>query len=219
MQKEILIEETLTESRKEDSKWYISGIYLQADVKNRNGRLYPKPVLSESVSKYNDKYILNNMALGETNHPKDRIKVDPDLASIKIIELKEDNNNYLGKALVLGTTRGKNLQALLEDDVKLGVSSRALGSLRESDGVKIVQNDLELYAIDVVSDPSAPDAYVSAVMEERYDWLYCDDEKCYMLMEEAKCKMNNIKNKEEREQLIIENWNRYLSALKESGNL
>jgi len=220
MQKEILIEESLGESIKKDNgRWYIEGVYLQADVKNRNGRLYPKPVLSESVTKFQSDYIDTKTAVGETNHPKDRIKSDFNQASIKIISLKEDGNNFIGKALVLNNDRGKNLQALLDDDIRIGVSSRALGSLRESNGVKIVQNDLVIYGIDVVSDPSAPDAYVSAVMEERYDWVFCDDEKCYMLMEEAKCTMKNVKNKEDREKAIMENWNKFLKTLKTNGKL
>lgn len=217
LKREILIEETIAESTKKDAKWYIQGIFLQSNVKNKNGRMYPKPVLSESVGKFQDRFISNNMALGETNHPKDRIRTDPDLASIKIIELKEDGDNYFGKGLVLGTHKGKNLQALLEDEVNLGVSSRATGSLRESNGIKIVQSDLEIFGIDVVSDPSAPEAYVNAVMESNYDWVYCEDENCYMLMEEAKCKINSIKDKKDREKVIIENWDKFFKSLKLNG--
>lgn len=209
----LLIEEvnpTLTQIKKDKSgKWILEGVFLQASIQNRNRRVYPKPVLSEAVGKYNTDWVVQHRALGELQHPQ-RHKVEPDLAVIKIQSLVEDGNNYMGKAVVLNTDKGRNLQALLEEGVKLGVSSRALGSLRESNGVNIVQSDLELFAIDVVTEPSAPDAWVNAIMEEK-ETIFCPSGNCYLLAEEIKrdIKCSSKKNLEET---ILKSWNKYLKT-------
>lgn len=206
------INPTLTESKRDSTgKWMIEGVFLQADLKNRNGRLYPKPVLSEAVQKYNSDYISQNRALGELNHPP-RPKVDAGLAVIKIESLSEDGSNWNGKATLINTQQGQNLAALLDAGVKLGVSSRALGSLKESNGVNVVQNDLAIYAVDVVTDPSAPDAWVNALMEET-EWVYCNDTNTYMLAEELKTTIETA-SRRDREQRILESWDRYCKHLK-----
>lgn len=210
----LLIEEIdpmLTEAKQTSSgKWYINSIFAQSNVKNRNGRIYPKPVLSEAINKYQEDYISQSRALGELQHPN-RPKVDPSLAVIKIENLNEDGNNWSGKALVLDTTNGKNLQALLSAGVKLGISSRALGTLRESNGVNVVQSDLQLYAFDVVSDPSAPDAWVNAIMEE-YEPIYCPSGQCYVLSEEIKNKIKKASSKD-LEKTILNAWKIYCKNL------
>ena len=216
MSSTLLIEEVnplLTESKKDKSgKWIMEGVFLQAAVQNRNKRIYPKEVLGEAVGKYHKEYITQNRALGELQHPTNRAKVDPSLAVIKIESIKEDGNNYHGKAIVLNTDQGRNLQALLEAGVKLGVSSRALGSIRESNGISVVQNDLELFAIDVVADPSAPDAWVSALMEEK-ETIFCPQGGCYMLTEELKKSINKA-SKNNLEEEILKAWKIYCNYLK-----
>lgn len=215
MSQNLLIEDInplLTESKKDSAgKWMIEGIFCQGGIKNKNGRLYPPPVLKEAVGKYHTEYISQNRALGELNHPP-RPKVDPGLAVIKINSLTEDGNNWVGKATLLNTQQGLNLQALLEADVKVGVSTRALGSLKESGGVNVVQGDLVLGAVDCVLEPSAPDAWVSAIMEET-EWVYLKDTNTYVLAEELK---TNIKkaSRTEREQKILESWFKYCKHLK-----
>lgn len=211
----LLIEEVnplLTESKKDNSgKWIIEGIFAQAGIKNRNGRLYPPPVLKEAVEKYHQDYISQNRALGELNHPP-RPKVDPGLAVIKIESLSEDGNNWNGRARLIDTQQGKNLQALLDAEVKVGVSTRALGSIKESQGVNVVQGDLALFSVDVVLEPSAPDAWMNALMEET-EWVYCNDTKTYMLAEELKSSIESS-SRRDREQKILESWDRYCKHLK-----
>lgn len=210
----LLIEEVnplLTESKKDNSgKWIIEGVFAQAAVKNRNGRVYPPEVLKEAVGKYKTDYVSQHRALGELLHPN-RATVDPSLAVIKIDSLDEDGHNWNGRATLLNTQQGKNLQALLEAGVKVGVSTRALGTLKESNGVNIVQSDLSLRSVDVVLDPSAPDAWVNAIMEET-ETIYCPNENCYMLAEEIKQQIKKSSSKN-LEATVLNAWNRYCKQL------
>ncbi len=212
--KHLLVEEInpmLTESKKDSSgKWIIESIMMQSNVKNRNGRVYPKPVLDEAANKYVEEYVSQNRALGELNHPTSRHTVDPSLAVIKIESLKENGNDWTGKASLIGTQQGQNLAALLEAGVKLGISSRALGSIKESSGVNVV-NTLELYALDVVANPSAPSAWLDALMEET-EWVFCKDTKTYMLAEEIKHQIKKATSKN-LEATVLNAWNRYCKQL------
>jgi len=212
LSEEVTLLESSTKKGK-DGKWFIEGIFLQGNIKNRNNRVYPMDVLDEAVGKFDSEYIKKNRALGELGHPEGRHRPKQDEAVIKIVSLVKEGSNYIGKAKVLNTHAGKNLQALLEDEVNIGgVSSRALGTLRESNGVNVVQGDLEFFAIDVVSDPSAPDAWVNAIMEEK-EAIYCPNGQCYILAEEIKNKINKT-SKKDLEKVILESWKQYCKKLK-----
>ena len=157
--------EVITEEAKDGKKkMYIEGIFMQAAKKNRNGRLYPTPVLEAAVNKYIEEEVDTNGAIGELNHPKSPIP-DPANASHRIVELRKEGDDFYGKALLLDTAMGIHVQKLLEGDVRLGVSSRGLGTIKEVKGVNEVQNDFQLKTVDIVHNPSAPDAFVNGIME------------------------------------------------------
>lgn len=168
--------QTVLSEQSEDKRTYITGIFLQAEVKNANGRIYPMNVMREAVERYKAERIDKNQAVGELNHPNPPTpKIDYDRACIKIVSLVEDGTNFIGKALVTNTPKGKLIEGLLSDGVSVGVSSRALAKTVYRNGTVIVQPGMVLAtAADVVSDPSAPDAIVSAIMEER-EWVMDDN--------------------------------------------
>ena len=144
---------------------YIKGIFLQADIKNQNGRVYPFSVLKNQVRKFNENFVQKDRALGELGHPAGPT-VNLDRVSHIITELYEDGKNFIGKAKVIDTPNGKIVKNLLESGVRLGVSSRGLGSVKTNkSGVNEVQNDFVLSTVDIVSDPSAPEAFVNGIME------------------------------------------------------
>ena len=157
----------LTEAKEGGAKsYFIEGIWMQSNIKNRNGRIYPLPVLEKEFSRYNTQYVLENRAVGELGHP-DGPSINQDRVSHKIIELRQDGDNFVGKAKILNTPMGKIVQEFINDNVKFGVSSRGLGTLKENrDGIQEVQDDFYLAtAGDIVTDPSAPDAFVNGIME------------------------------------------------------
>lgn len=149
----------------EPKKLFIEGVYMQAGIPNRNKRIYPIDVLAGEVNRYVRESVEKNSALGELNHPTTPT-INLDRVCILIKELKQDGNNFIGRAQVTSTPQGEIVRGLINDGVRIGVSSRALGSLRPlSEGINEVQKDLRLLAVDVVSDPSAPDAYVQGILE------------------------------------------------------
>jgi len=161
----------ITEGTDEKKSLYICGTFAQANIGNRNRRFYPLPVLENEVSRYIRESIQTNRAVGELNHP-DGPNINLDRACILIKEMRRDGNNFIGKAKVTSTPSGQVVAGLISDGLQLGVSTRALGSLKlREDGLNEVQNDLRLIAVDVVSDPSAPGAYVNSLMENR-DWVF-----------------------------------------------
>ena len=150
---------------------YIEGVFLQADIKNRNGRVYPFGVLEREVGRYNEQYIGAGRALGELGHP-DGPTVNLDRVSHKIVSLKAEGSNFMGKAQILTTPMGDIAKNLLENGVKLGVSSRGMGSIEERNGSNYVRDDFMLAtAADIVADPSAPDAFVNGIMEGK-EWIW-----------------------------------------------
>jgi len=160
--KAVAIDEQETKTR----KYYIEGVFLQAEQKNRNGRIYPLPILEREVKRFNENYIQKNRALGELNHPESP-SVNPERACHIIRELRKEGTNWVGKSQVTSEGLGKIVRGLIEDGVQLGVSSRGLGTLREDSGIKYVNEDYYMSTIDVVSDPSAPDAWVNGIYEGR----------------------------------------------------
>ena len=153
---------------------YIEGVMLQTEVKNKNGRVYPKEVMQKEVKRYTKEYIDNNRAYGELGHPEGPT-INLERTSHLITSLKEDGNNFVGKAKILSTPMGNIVKNLLDDGARLGVSSRGMGSLKASNakgGVQMVQSDFQLAtAADIVADPSAPDAFVDGVMEG-VEWIW-----------------------------------------------
>ena len=172
IREEIESVEFLVENRNGKKSMYIEGIFLQGDIQNRNSRLYPMATLRKEVSRYNENHIQSGRALGELGHP-DGPTVNLDRVSHKIISLKENGQNFIGKAKLLGTPMGKIAANLVEEGVKLGVSSRGIGSLKATrEGINVVGDDFMLAtAADIVADPSAPDAFVEGIMEGK-DWVW-----------------------------------------------
>lgn len=162
----------LTEETKDGKKThFIEGIFLQSNLQNRNGRVYPKEVMAKEVERYNESYVKSNRALGELGHP-DGPSINLDRVSHMIVSLKEDGDNYIGKAKLMDTPMGNIAKGLIEGGAKLGVSSRGMGTLKTNkDGINEVQNDFYLAtAADIVADPSAPDAFVQGIMENK-EWI------------------------------------------------
>ena len=163
--------EVITEGKGDDKKLYIEGVFLQSEIKNRNGRMYPFSVLEKEVQRYNEEYVKTSRALGELGHP-DGPTVNLDRVSHRITSLRAEGNNFIGKAQILSTPNGNIAKALLEEGVKLGVSSRGMGSIDKREDCGVVMDDFMLAtAADIVADPSAPDAFVNGIMEGK-EWAW-----------------------------------------------
>lgn len=180
-----LVENTmLSEDSGGDKKYYIQGIFAQSEIKNRNGRTYPKSVMENAVANY-QKLIEDRRSISELNHP-DQPNVNPERASHFIESLRWDGNNVMGKARIMQhMPMGKIAKALIDEGVKLGVSTRGLGTLSEKAGARVVQSDFILTAIDIVGDPSAPGAFVEGIMEGA-EWVWNATAKAWVLAEETK---------------------------------
>ena len=161
----------LTEEKDGQKHLYIEGVFLQSEVKNRNGRVYPFSVLEKEVGRYNEEYVTKGRALGELGHP-DGPTVNLDRVSHRIMSLKAEGNNFVGKARILDTPMGNIAKSLLGEGVKLGVSSRGMGSIDRRENANYVMDDFMLAtAADIVADPSAPDAFVNGIMEGK-EWVW-----------------------------------------------
>ena len=154
-----------------NKNYKIKGIFMQADIKNRNGRIYPMEVLNKEVKRYNKEYINQKRAFGELGHP-DGPTVNLERASHMITDLYPDGKNFIGEAKILSTPMGEIVKSLMDDGAKLGVSSRGMGSLDQKNGANYVRNDFYLAtAADIVADPSAPNAFVEGIMEGK-EWVW-----------------------------------------------
>ena len=163
--------EVLTEAKSDGTKKYsIEGVFMSADQKNRNGRIYPYNVMDKAVTKYILEQVQNGRAVGELNHPEGPT-VNLDKVSHKIEKLDWSGNDVVGKATILNTPMGKIVEGLLEGGVKLGVSTRGMGSLQRSNDAMVVKPDFLLNAVDIVQDPSAPSAFVNGIMEG-VEWVW-----------------------------------------------
>ena len=162
----------ITEAKEGGGKNYkIKGIFLQADIKNRNGRVYPMEVLQKEVSRYNKKFIKENRAYGELGHP-DGPTVNLERVSHMVTELYPDGKNFIGEAKIMGTPMGEIVKNIIDEGGKLGVSSRGMGSLNQKNGANYVRDDFYLAtAADIVADPSAPNAFVEGIMEGK-EWVW-----------------------------------------------
>ena len=182
----------LTEGKGANKKLYIEGVFLQGEIKNRNGRMYPMSTLSKEVGRYCETFVNKGRALGELGHP-DGPTVNLDRVSHKITSLVQEGNNFRGKAQILSTPMGKIASSLLDEGVMLGVSSRGVGSLQTtSEGHKVVGEDFQLAtAADIVADPSAPDAFVNGIMEGK-EWVWEGGILREQLAEQTKKRINTL---------------------------
>jgi len=162
--------EVITEEKNGKKQYAIEGVFMQCETKNRNGRIYPRPIMQKAVSKYDNEQVKTGRAVGELNHP-DGPTVNLDKVSHKIESLTWDKNNVMGKATILSTPMGEIVKGLLDGGVKLGVSTRGMGSLEQGDNAMLVKDDFMLNAVDIVQDPSAPSAFVNGVMEG-VEWVW-----------------------------------------------
>jgi len=161
----------IVESNDEGKKnYFISGIFMQAEQKNRNNRIYPMEVLEPKVDKYITEFVEKNRAFGELNHPQGPT-VNLDRVSHIVKNLSCEGKNFMGKAKIMETPMGKIVQNLMDEGAKLGVSTRGMGSLKSANGINMVQPDFMLAAVDIVADPSAPDAFVDGIMEGK-EWIW-----------------------------------------------
>lgn len=187
---------------------YLEGIFAQADLKNGNGRIYPKAVMESALNKYTQQYIQKNRALGELNHP-DYPFPDPSQGAIRIIEMHMNGSNVMGKALVLNTPKGQIVRGLLEGGYALGVSTRGLGTIKEDKktGLKEVQSDYMMTAVDCVDNPSAPDAFPSAVTECR-KWMMNESTGSWVPV------LDEEKDLKENQELFFKKLQQYLDLIK-----
>ena len=205
--------EVIVEQRDGKKSMFIEGIFLQGDIKNRNGRMYPMTTLRREVERYNENFITSGRALGELGHP-DGPTVNLDRVSHKIVSLRESGSNFIGKAKILSTPMGKIAQNLIDEGVKLGVSSRGLGTLSvNNEGVKIVSDDFMLAtAADIVADPSAPDAFVQGIMEGK-DWVWDGGIIRERLAEKTYKQVNTLVDQKKLEEQKLNLFNQFLSNL------
>lgn len=196
-----------------EKEYFIEGIFLQSELQNKNGRMYPEKTMDMAVDKYINNYVKQNRAYGELGHP-DTPSINLDRVSHLIVGLKKEGTNYIGKAKILNTPMGKIAQGLLDGGANLGVSSRALGSLKTNrDGVQVVQDDFVLStAADIVADPSAPDAFVRGIMEG-HEWVYVDGKYVEKQIEETKKLIESASSKR-LSAVSIEAFDRFLKSIK-----
>ena len=191
----------LTEGK--GKQYFIEGVFLQSELKNRNGRMYPESIMDKEVARYMQEQVENNRAYGELGHP-DNPSINLDRVSHLIVSLRKEGTNYIGKAKILETPMGNIARGLLDGGANLGVSSRALGSLKvNEDGVQVVQDDFMLStAADIVADPSAPDAYVRGIMENK-EWVFVDGKFVEKHIEEVKSIIRKTSSRNLEEAKIV----------------
>ena len=203
----------ITEGKGANKKLYIEGVFLQGDIKNRNGRMYPMETLSREVKRYNETFVQKGRALGELGHP-DGPTVNLDRVSHKITSLVQEGSNFKGKAQILNTPMGKIASSLLDEGVMLGVSSRGVGSLRTTnEGHKVVGEDFMLAtAADIVADPSAPDAFVQGIMEGK-EWVWEGGILREQLAEQTKKRINTLVDQRRLEEHKLDLFKSFLLDL------
>ena len=203
--------QVLEEEKNGKKLLYIEGVFLQSELKNRNGRMYPFETLNREVQRYNEEYVKSNRALGELGHP-DGPTVNLDRVSHRITELRAEGTNFMGKAQILDTPMGQIAKSLLSEGVQLGVSSRGMGSIDKREDCSIVQDDFMLTtAADIVADPSAPDAFVNGIMEGK-EWVWSNG----ILKETEVAKYKGVmdaSSRQELEEKTLKVFNDFLSKL------
>lgn len=190
--------ELVTEDKNGTKEYHIEGVFMQAEKKNRNGRMYPKDILFKEVTRYSTDIVESHRAMGELGHP-DGPAVNLERVSHIIKELKTDGNDIIGRAKILDTPYGKIVKNLIDEGVKIGVSSRGMGSLKQVNGINEVQEDFMLSAVDIVADPSAPNAFVEGIMEGR-EWIWNNGVLEPRLIESYRNKITKAATKQELEE-------------------
>ena len=203
----------IVEGKGDKKKMYIEGVFLQGEIKNRNGRMYPISTLAKEVGRYNESFVRKGRALGELGHPEGPT-VNLDRVSHKITSLVREGNNFRGKAQLLSTPMGKIAQNLIGEGVTLGVSSRGVGSLKEDlHGCKVVGEDFMLAtAADIVADPSAPDAFVSGIMEGK-EWVWDGGILREKFAEKTYRQINTLVDQKKLDENKLDLFNNFLSNL------
>tara|TARA_B100001175_G_scaffold266549_1_gene237237 strand:+ start:263 stop:913 length:651 start_codon:yes stop_codon:yes gene_type:complete len=203
----------ITESKGGKKSLFIEGIFLQGNIKNRNGRMYPLDTLRKEVNRYNESNVVSGRALGELGHP-DGPTVNLDRVSHKIVSLRESGSNFIGKAKILNTPMGKIASNLIEEGVKLGVSSRGIGSLKPTkEGFNVVGEDFMLAtAADIVADPSAPDAFVEGIMEGK-EWVWEGSILREKFASDAKRRINTLVDQKRLEENKLGLFNEFINSL------
>ena len=203
----------ITEGKGSKKKMYIEGVFLQGNLKNRNGRMYPVDTLAKEVNRYNESFVAKGRAVGELGHP-DGPTVNLDRVSHKIVDLHQEGNNFVGKAQLLETPMGKIAKSLLAEGVTLGVSSRGIGTLKEDrDGIKVVGEDFQLAtAADIVADPSAPDAFVNGIMEGK-EWVWEGGILREQFIDQTKKRINTLVDQKTLEEHKLNLFSDFLSNL------
>lgn len=192
--------------------YFIEGVFLQTNKKNRNNRMYDRTIMENEVKRYTNEYINRNRAYGELGHP-DSPTINLDRVSHMIKSLKLEGNDFIGRAKIMDTPYGKIVKALMDEGAQLAVSSRGLGSLVEKNGVNVVQDDFVLAtAADIVADPSAPDAFVQGVMEGK-EWVYNASTKSWVMAEQVKADIQRMTAKQVAESQAVL-FERFLDSLK-----
>lgn len=194
-----------------EKKYVIEGVFAQADQKNRNGRVYPRAIMESAVNKYVTEQVSKKRAVGELNHPEGPT-VNLDKVSHLITDLRLEGNNVVGKAQILDTPMGKIVKGLLEGGVQLGVSTRGMGSLENRNGVAYVKDDFMLATVDIVQDPSAPDAFVNGIMEG-VDWVWNNGILEQQTIEDMETEIKNAP-KEYSSAVQIREFKNFLSLIK-----
>ena len=203
----------VTEGKGVNKRLYIEGVFLQGDLKNRNGRMYPMSTLEKEVSRYNESFVSKGRALGELGHP-DGPTVNLDRVSHKITSLVREGSNFRGKAQILNTPMGKIASSLIEEGVRLGVSSRGIGSLKMTrEGVNVVGDDFMLAtAADIVADPSAPDAFVEGIMEGK-EWVWDGGILREKFAEKTYREINTLTTQKQLDEKKLDLFNDFLNNL------
>jgi hypothetical protein len=194
-----------------EKNYVIEGVFAQADKKNRNGRVYPKAIMEKAVNKYVKEQVSKKRAVGELNHPEGPT-VNLDKVSHLIKELKFEGNNVIGKAQILPTPMGKIVEGLLEGGVQLGVSTRGMGSLEQKNGAMYVKDDFMLSTVDIVQDPSAPEAFVNGIMEG-VEWVWDNGVLSPQVIEKMETEIKNAP-KAFRPEVQIREFKNFLSLIK-----
>ena len=194
-----------------DKNYVIEGVFAQADKKNRNGRIYPKAIMERAVGKYVKEQVSKKRAVGELNHPEGPT-VNLDKVSHLITDLKFEGNNVVGREQILETPMGKIVKGLLEGGVQLGVSTRGMGSLENRNGAMVVKDDFMLSTVDIVQDPSAPEAFVNGIMEG-VDWIWHNGVLSPQVIEEMETEIKNTP-KAFRPEVQIREYKNFLSLIK-----
>ena len=205
------ISPVITEAANGKKEYFIEGVFMQSDIKNRNGRVYPKAIMEKEVNRYKKEFVEKDRAFGELGHPEGPT-INLDKVSHLIQSLELEGKNYVGKAKVLSTPNGEIVKALINDGAKLGVSSRGLGSLEQKGNAQYVKDDFQLAtAGDIVADPSAPEAFVEGIMEG-VEWVMENGILTRIQVETMQDEMRNAK-KNQLEETKLNLWKRFVESL------